>query len=284
LKCWRPTFLGWREILDGEDLIQKCQDRESRSRSRRDKSIPPGLVECVRDELTKREREIDLQNLNFCTIWWLLKATDQQWLLLFKAAAEKGSKECLKVLIENKADVNVWNIENGNSALHFACMSNLKEPADMLIGRKANVHSKNFEGKTALHLATQSRHIDCVQLLVENKADVAVTDRHGNTPLHYTCKSEENKPAVNINSLGCLNLLLEKYAEANADIGFYINARDKYNATPLFSACLSNEIECARKLIELKVTNGHSRGLASVLALAVREFGESAQNGLANVG
>lgn len=52
-----------------------------------------------------------------------------------------------------------------------------------LAGSKADIDSREFDGRTALHLASFAGHVEVVRFLIENLADPNARDRRGNVPL-----------------------------------------------------------------------------------------------------
>lgn len=78
--------------------------------------------------------------------------------------------EIVKLLIENRADVNVVN--SGNTALHIATFLNNQEIAKLLIENGADLNVINKDGSTPLHMAVHKNKQELAKLFVENKADV----------------------------------------------------------------------------------------------------------------
>jgi ankyrin repeat protein len=150
--------------------------------------------------------------------WWILKATDQHWLQLFRRATEKGFKNCLNILIENKSNVNVWSIEDGNTPLHFASKNNVMEIVQKLILKNADVNAKNFEGSNPLHVAVQDNGMDCIQCLIENGANVNESDKYEQTPLYWAVLSKLSDDK----KLKCFKNLIE----AGADLSVTNNYGD----------------------------------------------------------
>ncbi len=57
------------------------------------------------------------------------------------------------------------------------------EVIKLLLDNKADVNAKDSTGKTALHVAAASGNLEIVQFLIDNKADVNAKDADGQTPL-----------------------------------------------------------------------------------------------------
>jgi hypothetical protein len=104
-------------------------------------------------------------------------------------AAKKGDLEAIKDYIKNDGDINFKNID-GCSALYFAAGEGKTDCVKLLIDAKANVNAKDDGGGTSLMLATgdftraegggiipyltvaeenavKNAHADCVKLLID---------------------------------------------------------------------------------------------------------------------
>ncbi|KAK6645499.1 hypothetical protein RUM43_001776 [Polyplax serrata] len=132
-------------------------------------------------------------------------------------AADK--RECVHVLLEAGADVNisvserrsslktpgcVGSIENfpkklhgddikhGGTPLHWACS---REVIQALVSNNCDINSLNFDQRTALHVMVLRNRLDCLVTLLSLKADCNIGDKDGNTPLHLAVK-EGNEACV----------------------------------------------------------------------------------------
>jgi ankyrin repeat protein len=101
--------------------------------------------------------------------------------------------ECLKHLVNHKADVNAKDGQN-NSPIIYAAKNSLQS-LKYLIENKADVNATDREGKTLLHIAAEFAQTDIVKYLLGTKVlDVNAKDKANNTPLHIvesepeTCK------------------------------------------------------------------------------------------------
>ena len=99
-------------------------------------------------------------------------------------AAHEGHVEVLKMLLENKADVNASLADNGSTALYVAAEKGHVEVVRMLLEMKANVNaSRTDDGATALYMAAQQGHVEVVKALLDNKANVNASRTNGEKPI-----------------------------------------------------------------------------------------------------
>ncbi len=89
-------------------------------------------------------------------------------------------------------------------------------------------------GDTPLHAAACNGHVEIVMLLLDTAADANTTNRKGHTAAHLS------KNAT------CLEYLFERQAN--------LFAVDRLQRSPLFTACASGNLECARYLLDLDPT------------------------------
>ncbi|XP_070544830.1 ankyrin repeat and SOCS box protein 4-like [Ptychodera flava] len=100
-------------------------------------------------------------------------------------AAFCGYVECLRVLTQNGASVNLLPCQNHNSALHIACRSpsNSVMCVELLLSNGAIVNLPDSEGYVPLHIAVQYSKPDVVKLLLQSGADVNRTAHENESPL-----------------------------------------------------------------------------------------------------
>jgi ankyrin repeat protein len=141
-------------------------------------------------------------------------------------AARNGHPECMRLLIEHKADVHartVW----GGTALMEATEAGHTECVRLLLEHKADVHALTL-GRTALNFSKSYVRGDqnaCTRLLLEAGADVNAADDHGRTALMHAAMYGNRS----------LSPLLEAGADAHA--------ADANGFTPMLFACRSGYIE-----------------------------------------
>jgi len=98
-------------------------------------------------------------------------------------AARKGHTEVIKVLLNNKADVNVSRPTDGVTPLYIAAQNGHTEVVKLLLANKVDVNASMNEGATPLYIAAQNGHTEVVKLLLANKADVNASRANGERPI-----------------------------------------------------------------------------------------------------
>lgn len=96
-------------------------------------------------------------------------------------AAEVGTPQTLKTLLDAGAVVNIQNSEKG-TALHTAATENKVENAKILLEHGAHIDARNNEGDTALHVAAYNGYKKTVDLLLAAGADPSIKNLKGHTP------------------------------------------------------------------------------------------------------
>jgi ankyrin repeat protein len=130
-------------------------------------------------------------------------------------AAHFGRVKCVRLLLENNADVALASIE-GDTALHRASSKGHLECLRLLLENSADVDYKTKDGHTGLIMATDGGHTECVEVLMEAKADVDCKDVDGRTAFTL---------AIERKFFDCLMLLLDR-----SDSGTPVSAATKANA------------------------------------------------------
>lgn len=97
-------------------------------------------------------------------------------------AARNGWKECVQLLIEFKATLNISDAHKW-TPLHYACFAGHPEVVEMLVTNKANINMTTDEGYTPLHLCCYKGYVKIAEFLISHGANVSLTDKQGNTPL-----------------------------------------------------------------------------------------------------
>lgn len=149
------------------------------------------------------------------------------------SAVQNNKEGVVKVLLENKTDVNSISGLQHLSPLHIAAMRGYTGIADMLIEHGASVYSRDYEGNTPLILSAKGGHYLIINSLLKAGCDVNAANYEGVTSLHYACHKAR----------GYQTLL---------DAGADPDARDKDNITPLLMAASEGLDNVVKALVEAK--------------------------------
>jgi len=152
-----------------------------------------------------------------------------------------GDIECMKILLDNGANINVIDI-NGRTPIFYALESGQIDALKLLIDKGADLNKKDKKGNTLLDFATINRNFEVIKLLLENGIDINYKNKMGESLLITATllNSDEN----NVSDL--FHLLFNKGARK------YIDEFDNQQITPLMYAIGSKNID----LIELLLQNG----------------------------
>lgn len=114
-----------------------------------------------------------------------------------KFALDSDEPDIAKILIANKADVNVL-YEGNCTLLHIACTVGNTDFLEILLGSgECDFNMRNNLGETPLFLACANSETECVEFLVASQCDINTSNNDGQSPLHLAC-SEQNVNIVNI--------------------------------------------------------------------------------------
>ena len=125
------------------------------------------------------------------------------------AAAARANVDAMRLLIENKADVNAKNAA-GATALMAAASTGNPQAVGMLLEKGADPNVKTKRNETALADAATAGVEETVKLLLDRGAEVNVQDIRGYSPLLYAAGSDA-MPA------GIVKMLLAKGADGKAE-------------------------------------------------------------------
>ena len=180
-------------------------------------------------------------------------------------AAVNNQVSILRILLENRADVNLRDMLEGNTALHFATMKGHREITRLLLASGAELNAVNFSNRSALLMASPSfrkrlflfdleepgclirsrvlesdlyeslkiGNVSNVQILLDLKVDVNALVNAMHSPIHV---------AAYFNQIAVLKLLLDR--------GASVDIRDRFDGnTALHIAMANGHFKCARLLI-----------------------------------
>ncbi len=170
-------------------------------------------------------------------------------------AALAGFADCVKVMIQNGADVNAVDYD-GLTALLRAAWHGLVDVAKVLIKSGADVNAvTEFRKETALHMAAEYGHIDVVKVLIQNGADVNAVNESNWTALHYASRDGHATVA---------KVLIQNGAD--------VNAVTTMKSTALHYAAQYNRFDIAKVLLQNGAdVNAVDRNESTALHFATHE-------------
>jgi ankyrin repeat protein len=101
------------------------------------------------------------------------------------AAAVRGHKECVSLLLEYKADVNAQNVD-GHTALMFAY--NGKNQVETLLDKYADYIKDVDSNSTKIIKDALQTHVDVIDMLVTGGANKDIKDNEGHVALDFDYK------------------------------------------------------------------------------------------------
>jgi len=134
-------------------------------------------------------------------------------------AAQNGSLDIIKFLVEHGADISAQDYEQSRSVIHFAAENGDIECIKYLTEHEADLLDRDVNGATAFHYAAMANNLEAVKFFVAKKLDYTAKDYRGWTAMHYAACG------------GALDVM--KYLLAK-DLN--INALNNRKRTPLFFA------------------------------------------------
>lgn len=102
-----------------------------------------------------------------------------------QAASQNGHLEVIKLLLHQKADVEVED-KDGDRAVHHAAFGDESGVIALLASAGADLNARNKRRQTALHVAVNKGHGGVVKTLLELGCHPSLQDLEGDTPLHDT--------------------------------------------------------------------------------------------------
>ncbi|EKV56441.1 ankyrin repeat-containing protein [Brachyspira hampsonii 30446] len=158
----------------------------------------------------------------------------------------KENIEMVKLLIKNKADVNIsydGDNENEETPLMYAAMKGYKETVKILIANKADINKRNSNNVNALIYAYMFGHDDIADILLKNGSDslnksLKVCDLNQSTLL------SGNVPLINTVVYSTNEVFLQKLIDSGADVNY------QNDDTALTEAAYYNNINAVRVLLK----------------------------------
>lgn len=105
-------------------------------------------------------------------------------------ACERNNEEIVRVLLRNRAKVNVVGSLN-QTPLHCAVMRGNLRIVKLLIRCGADVNRESLDGTMPLHLAIDHSHMKIIDALMEKGTKLKYTNRTGGSFLHYAIQGRK---------------------------------------------------------------------------------------------
>ena len=125
-------------------------------------------------------------------------------------AARNGQYKCVKIMIQEGADVNTTD-KRGNNVLFYASENGYENIVNIFLHAGAHVNHTNRVGSGALRVAVVNGHDRVASLLIQAGADVNKKKKDGRRPL---------SEAVRYGRVKCAKLLLAAGATVNRTHGY----------------------------------------------------------------
>jgi ankyrin repeat protein len=182
-------------------------------------------------------------------------------------AAKKGNVNAVKKLLNNEANVNQADNENGITPLIIASGLGRADIVKLLLAKGANVNKASKEGWTPLYEASINGRANVVKVLLNKGADVNKADKFGKTPLHgasYLGRTEVVKvllaaPGIDVNKADIDGRTPLYWASRDgytgvvqallAAPGIDVNKADKDGETPLYLASDRGHVKVVKLLL-----------------------------------
>ncbi|XP_026116373.1 ankyrin repeat and SOCS box protein 5 isoform X2 [Carassius auratus] len=146
-------------------------------------------------------------------------------------AACQGRLLALKTLLSQGYSANIITIDHV-TPLHEACLGDHVACARALIEAGANVNATTIDGVTPLFNACSTGSVTCTEVLLE----------HGAKPQAEECQPSPIHEASSKGRAACIESLISWGADVDYDI--------PHLGTPLYIACVSQQLQCTRKLLD----------------------------------
>nr|BCR37383.1 transient receptor potential cation channel subfamily A member 1 isoform 277V [Buergeria buergeri] len=160
-------------------------------------------------------------------------------------AATQGATEIVTFMVSSyTGDKNIVDLPDGNNEtpLHKSCLFDHVDLAEYLISMGANIDSVDNEMRTPLLLATSCSAWKIVNLLLEKGANLKLVDNYGRNFLHLTVLQPGGLKNINAEIL------------QREDIKLLVSDEDADGCTPLHYACRHGVPNSVSNLMGLNVS------------------------------
>ena len=144
--------------------------------------------------------------------------------------------------MELGADIEA-KTDTGKTALHVAVNGDNRKSVFALLKKMANLNAQDDYGQTPLHTAAERDSVEVAKLLIAmihaGDEKLEVVDKVSGTALHKAAEKGSTR---------MIDLLLEE--------GFDLEARTKWQETPLHRTCVYNQSKAARRLLKAGMCGG----------------------------
>ncbi|XP_015868995.1 uncharacterized protein LOC107406602 isoform X2 [Ziziphus jujuba] len=113
------------------------------------------------------------------------------------SASELGDVHALRLALDNLEGSIDQPVEDGDTALHLACLYGHLSCVQLILERGANLEAQDEDGAIPLHDACAGGYTEIVQLLINSansteslKRMLESVDAEGDTPLHHAARGE----------------------------------------------------------------------------------------------
>ena len=150
-------------------------------------------------------------------------------------ACENGNANVIKVLLKNRADLDIANAD-GDTCIHVVARRDYsKDIIHTMVNHGANVNTKNMFNETPLMKANKNGNIDATKELLNAGADHTILDGFGDTWIHQSIDG------------GYRQELIQTMIDHGADV----NAINKRNETAFMKACKTGNVDAIKLLLSV---------------------------------
>ncbi|XP_046553082.1 ankyrin repeat domain-containing protein 50-like [Haliotis rubra] len=185
------------------------------------------------------------------------------------AAAVKGHKEVVELLVKHGADLSISE-KSGSNILHLACSNGQFGVVEYVLSlNSVDINRRGYMKRTPVMIAAESGHKEVVELLVKHGANLLLTDKHGDNILHRACKEGHfdvvkyvlSLNSVDINSRGWEGRRLvmipaekghKEVVELLVKHGANLLLTDKHGDNTLHRACKEGHFDVVKYVLSMK--------------------------------